>query len=84
MKYEPGAELGRESSAGRNIYPSFQSSTGSLPATASQILEEVRGALPHDLAAASVNATRLALLLQDSIDLPQRTAREPAALDCDG
>jgi AraC family transcriptional regulator len=74
MKYESSAELGRESSAGRNICPPFQSSTGSLPATASQILDEVRGALPHDLAAASVSATRLALLLRDSIDLPPRAA----------
>jgi AraC family transcriptional regulator len=80
MKYEPSTELGQESSAGRNICPSFQSPAGSLPATASRILDEVRGALPHDLAAASLGANRLALLLRDSIDLPQRIAPSKGGL----
>ena len=80
MKYESSAELSRESSAGRNICPPFQSSTGSLPATASQILDEVRGALPHDLAAASLSAARLAVLLRESIDLPPRAAPSKGGL----
>src|ERR1700753_3429949 len=47
----------------------------SLPAAASRILDEVRGALPHDLAAASVSATRLALLLRESVTVqPARPA----------
>jgi transcriptional regulator GlxA family with amidase domain len=80
MKYESSAELGRESAAGRNICQPFQSSIHSLPAAASQILDEVRGALPHDLAAASVSATRLALLLRESIATPSRAAPSKGGL----
>jgi transcriptional regulator GlxA family with amidase domain len=41
-----------------------------LPAAASRILDEVRGALPHDLAAASISAARLASLLRESVEVP--------------
>jgi AraC family transcriptional regulator len=80
MKYESSAELGRSSSASGNIFPRFQASTGSLPATASQILDEVRGALPHDLLAASMSATRLALLLRESVAEPARPAPSKGGL----
>jgi AraC family transcriptional regulator len=80
MKYESSLELGRSSSASGNICPSFHPSTSSLPAAASQILDEVRGALPHDLAAASLSATRLALLLRESVSVPPRTAPSKGGL----
>ncbi len=72
MTYESGTELVGLSPAGHEIQPTFLvSATNSLPAAASRILDEVRGALPHDLAAASISATRLALLLRESVALPQ-------------
>jgi len=80
MKYEASAELGRSSSASGNIYPPFHSSTHSVPATASLILDEVRGALPHDLLAASMSATRLALLLRESVSEPPRPAPSKGGL----
>jgi AraC family transcriptional regulator len=67
--YEARAELA-DSSAGHEVNPAFHSIHNSLPAAASRMLDEVRGALPHDLAAASVSATRLALLLRESVELP--------------
>jgi transcriptional regulator GlxA family with amidase domain len=67
MTYEPSPEL-VESCASQDVQPAFHSSfSNSLPAAASRILDEVRGALPHDLAAASLSAARLALLLRESI-----------------
>jgi transcriptional regulator GlxA family with amidase domain len=62
------------SSAGHEISPAFHSVQNSLPAAASRILDEVRGALPHDLAAASISATRLASLLRESVEVPIRPA----------
>src|SRR5262249_3054148 len=67
--YEASADLA-SSAANHEIIPALYSMPSSLPAAASRILEEVRGALPHDLAAASVSATRLALLLRESITVP--------------
>ena len=80
MKYESSAELVRSSSASGNIFPRFQPSTNSLPITASLILDEVRGALPHDLLAASMSATRLALLLRESVAEPVRPAPSKGGL----
>jgi transcriptional regulator GlxA family with amidase domain len=58
--------------ASEQTYPQFHSSAASLPAAASQMLDEVRGALSHDLHAASLSATRLALLLRESVAPPNR------------
>lgn len=69
MSYESRVEPAG-SSAGHEISAALYSVPNSLPATASRILDEVRGALPHDLAAASVSANRLALLLRESISVP--------------
>ena len=69
MSYESSAELAR-SPAAHEFHPAIHSVPNSLPAAASLILDEVRGALPHDLAAASISATRLALLLRESIAVP--------------
>src|SRR5258707_5891257 len=70
MSYEASAEPVGSLSPAHDINPAIYSASNSLPAAASRILDEVRGALPHDLAAASVSATRLALLLRESIELP--------------
>jgi len=70
MTYESSTELAASSHASHEVFPAFHSVPNSLPAAASRILDEVRGALPHDLAAASISATRLALLLRESIAVP--------------
>ncbi len=70
MTYESSTELAASSHASHEVFSAFHSVPNSLPATASRILDEVRGALPHDLAAASISATRLAQLLRESITLP--------------
>jgi len=70
MTYEASTGLVASSHPGHEVFSAFNSVPNSLPAAASRILDEVRGALPHDLAAASVSATRLAVLLRDSISLP--------------
>jgi len=70
MTYQASPELAASSHASHEVFPAFHSVPNSLPAAASLILDEVRVALPHDLAAASVSATRLALLLRDSIAVP--------------
>jgi len=80
MTFEAAVEPGQLPSAMSDIYASFHSSTGSLPAKASQILDEVRGALPHDLLAASASATRLALLLRESVVMPPRPAPSKGGL----
>src|ERR1700760_4359473 len=70
MTYEANAEPVGSLSPARDIDPAVYSVSNSLPAAASLILDEVRGALPHDLAAASISATRLALLLRESVAAP--------------
>ena len=69
MTYEASAEPAESLSPAN---PAFYSAPNSLPATATRILDEVRGALPHDLAAASISAARLVSLLRDSVEVPTR------------
>jgi transcriptional regulator GlxA family with amidase domain len=70
MTYEASAEPVGALSPGHDINPAFFSAPNSLPDAASRILDEVRGALPHDLAAASISAARLASLLRESVEVP--------------
>lgn len=70
MSYEASAEPVGSLSPTHDISPALYSASNSLPATASRILDEVRGALPHDLAAASISAARLASLLRESVEVP--------------
>jgi transcriptional regulator GlxA family with amidase domain len=70
MTYETSLEMAGSSSSVQEASPAFYSVSSSLPAVASRILDEVRGALPHDLAAASISATRLAALLRESVAAP--------------
>ena len=72
MSYEANAEPARSISEAHEINPAIYSAANSLPAAASRILDEVRGALPHDLAAASISAARLVSLLRDSVEVPVR------------
>lgn len=74
MTYESSAEPAGSLSSGHDIDPAFYSASGALPAAASRILDEVRGALPHDLAAASISAARLVSLLRESVEVPIRPA----------
>jgi transcriptional regulator GlxA family with amidase domain len=71
MTYETDMGMAGSSSSLQETSSVIYSASNSLPAAASRILDEVRGALPHDLAAASVSATRLALLLRESVPLPE-------------
>ena len=72
MTYEASAEPVGSLSPAHDIDPAIYSAPGALPAAASRILDEVRGALPHDLAAASISAARLASLLRESVEVPLR------------
>ena len=74
MTYEASAEPAESLSPAHDTNPAFYSAPNSLPAVATRILDEVRGALPHDLAAASMSAARLVSLLRDSVDVPVRPA----------
>ena len=70
MTYQSSAALAESESAAHEINPTIHPTYDSLPATAWRILDEVRDALPHDLATARSSAARLALLLRESVALP--------------
>jgi transcriptional regulator GlxA family with amidase domain len=70
MTYEASADPVGAVSPVHDINPGFFPASNSLPAAATRILDEVRGALPHDLAAASISAARLASLLREGVELP--------------
>jgi AraC family transcriptional regulator len=80
MTFDSAMEPADLPSVGQDIYLQIHSPRGSLPAAASLILDEVRGALSHDLLAASVSATRLALLLRESVVIPSRPAPSKGGL----
>jgi len=80
MTYETSAALVGSLSPAHDINPAFYSVPDSLPAAASRILDEVRGALPHDLASASISAARLASLLRESVEVPIRSGLSKGGL----